>query len=162
MEWGYFRWLKNCKSATVRLTFLSLPNKIILPARLKSGYRTVMCGLLRRSVSCLILIVQVLPNIYRMFLPMGSWSKVQLVQNLHILPMMARPISINSIIYRQLSQSVIGLNHPWYPAGTCEPQGFGFVKQFLQEFAFCWNLLITFRGLDWKCPSPGVILNNVV
>ena len=45
---------------------------------------------------------QLLPNIYRMFFPMGNWSKVQLVQILHKLLMTRRHISINSIIYWQL------------------------------------------------------------
>ena len=67
---------------------------------------------------------QSLPNIYRMFLPTGNWLKVQYVQNLHKLPMTARPISINSTIYRQLLQSAIGLNPLGQPSSANGRPGF--------------------------------------
>jgi len=46
-----------------------------------------------------------------MFFPLGSWSKVQLVQILHKLPMTARPISINSAVCKQ-SLKVTTIAHP--------------------------------------------------
>ena len=74
---------------------------------------------------------QSLPNIYRMFLPTGSWSKVQLVQILHKLPITARPISINSAVCTQSLKVTTTAHPPWENKRLCEL--FGISGQFTDK-----------------------------